>query len=76
MGHPDLTFTACKIKDGKKVENYLIVFNLLKITNSFQVKKHLVKLSETSISTHKNLQMNVTVKIAELWFAMVDQYPG
>ena len=34
-------FTACKIKDGKKVANYLMVFNLLKIIHPCQGKKHL-----------------------------------
>ena len=33
-------FTACIIKDGKKVANSLTVFNLLKIMHPFQGKKH------------------------------------
>ena len=34
-------FKACKVKDGKLAENYLIVFNLLKIIHPFQGKKHI-----------------------------------
>ena len=34
-------FTACEIKDGKEVANYLMMFNLLKIIRPFQGKKHL-----------------------------------
>ena len=33
-------FTACKIKDGIKVANSLMVFNLLNIIHPFQGKKH------------------------------------
>ena len=35
-------FTAYKIKDGKEVENSLMVLSLLKIIHSFQDKKHLM----------------------------------
>ena len=34
-------FTACKVKDGKGVAKSLMVFNLLKIIQSFQCKKYL-----------------------------------
>ena len=32
---------ACKVKDEKEVENYLMAFSLLKIIHPFQGKKHL-----------------------------------
>ena len=34
-------FTACKFKDKKEVANSLMAFNILKIINPFQSKKHL-----------------------------------
>ena len=34
-------FTACKVKDGNEVANFLMIINLLKIIHPFQDKKHL-----------------------------------
>ena len=66
-------FTACKIKDEKEetIFYFLIVFNLLKIIQSFESKKHL-RTSWNLIATHKNVWY-VTNRFKYKFFSVITQ---